>query len=106
MEEKAVTQSAGGANRSMEDCVMLALSTFRKSEQAIETAIQKARNVKKLIVVYVADVNLARYFVGSEPGLLPHLKDTCEADLLKQHEKAGHEQVAAIQKRLRKKELK
>ena len=94
-----MSQSAGGANRSMEGCVMLALSTFRKSEQAIETTIQKARNVKKLIVVYVADVNLARYFVGAEPGLLPHLKDICEADLLKQHEKAGHEQVAAIRKK-------
>jgi len=81
---------------SMEGCVMLALSTFRKSEKAVYTAVQKAKSTRKLFVVFVADVNLARYFVGAEHGLSPQLKDTCEADLLELHEKEGRERVEEI----------
>ena len=51
---------------SMEGCVMLALSTFRKSEEAVRVAIKKAKSAKKLLVVFVADVNLAQYFIGAE----------------------------------------
>ena len=80
----------------MEGCVMLALSTFRKSEKAVDTAIQKAKDTKKLVVVFVADVNLARYFIGAEHGLWPDLKETCEADLLKLHVKEGRGHVAII----------
>ena len=57
----------------MKGCVMLALSTFRKSEGAVDAAIEKSRKVKKLMVVYVADVNLARYLVDVEYGLIPGL---------------------------------
>jgi nucleotide-binding universal stress UspA family protein len=80
----------------MEGCVMLALSTFRKSEKAVDTAIQKAQSTKKLLVVFVADVNLARYFIGAEHGLLPDLKEMCEADLLKLHVKEGRGHVEII----------
>lgn len=80
----------------MEGCVMLALSTFRKSEKAIYTAIQKAKVIRKLFVVYVADVNLARYFVGAEYGLSPGLKDTCEANMLNLHEAEGRTHVVEI----------
>jgi hypothetical protein len=80
----------------MQNCVMLALSTFRKSEKAVDTAIQKAKSTKKLLVVFVADVNLARYFVGAEHGLWPDLKEMCEADLLKLHEKDGRGHVQEI----------
>ncbi len=80
----------------MEGCVMLALSTFRKSEKAVHTAIQKAKNIKKLVLVYVVDVNLARYLIGAEHGLFSELKETCEADLLKVHEKEGREHVEEI----------
>ena len=97
-----MSQSLKVANTSMEGCVMLALSTFRKNEKATDTAIAKSSDIRKLFVVYVVDINLARYFVGAEPGLLPDLKDICEADLLEQHEKVGHEQVAAIRKRAEK----
>ncbi len=80
----------------MEGCVMLALSTFRKSEKAVFTAIQRAKEVGKLLVVFIADVNLARYFIGAEHGLSQEIKDTCEADLLKLHEKEGREHVEEI----------
>jgi hypothetical protein len=79
---------------SMEGCVMLALSTFRRSEQAVSTAIRKAKSTRKLLVVFVPDINLAKYFIGSE--LSPAMKEMCEADLLKLHQKEGHERVNEI----------
>lgn len=97
-----MTQSPDSASKSMEGCVMLALSTFRQSEKAIENAIQEAKAVRKLMVVYVADVNLARYFMDVDHGWISELKETCEADLLKKHEQAGHEYVAAIVERANK----
>jgi hypothetical protein len=81
IEEEVMAQSPDSVNRSMEGCVMLALSTFRQSEKAIDTAIKEAGKVKKLVIVYVADVNLARYFVDVDHGLIPDFKETCEADL-------------------------
>lgn len=89
-------QSLEAAVQGMEGCVLLALSTFRQSEKAIAMAIQEAEKVKKLMIVFVADVNLARYFIDVDYGVIPDLRETCEADLLKKHEKAGHEYVAAV----------
>jgi nucleotide-binding universal stress UspA family protein len=93
-------------DKGMEGCVMLALSTFRKSEEAVETAIEKSRESKKLMIVYVVDINLSRYFVGAEHGLSPDLKDICETDLLRKHEKVGRELAAAIAKKARKEGIK
>ncbi len=97
-----MAQTPDSATRNMEGCVMLALSTFRQSEKAIDTAIEKARDVKKLAVVYVANVNLARYFVDVEPGFFGELREICEEDLLKQHEQTGRKHVAAITARAEK----
>ena len=91
-----MSQSLNVADKSMEGCVMLALSTFRRSENAIDTAINKAKNVKKLMIVYIVDVNLARYFIGAEHGVTSTLKDICEADLLKQHKEVGLKHVGEI----------
>ncbi len=89
---------------SMEGCVMLALSTFRKSEKAVHTAIQRAKEVKKLLVVFVADVNLAQYFIGAD--IPPAMKEKCEADLLKLHEKEGYEHVEEIAAKARLEDIK
>ena len=97
-----MAQAPDSAIRNMEGCVMLALSTFRQSEKAIDIALEKAQQAKKLMVVYVADVNLARYFVDVEPGFFGELRETCEEDLLKQHEKTGRQHVAAITARAEK----
>ena len=75
---------------------MLALSTFTKSEKAIDTAIEKARGVKKLMVVYVADINLARYLVDVDLGLYGELKETVESEILEKHEKEGRKHVETI----------
>ena len=90
---------------SMEDCVMLALSTFRKSEQAIDEAIQKAKSPRKLLIVFVADIDLARYFIGAEDGLTLDLKDACEADLLELHIKEGCHHVEKIAARAGKEDI-
>ena len=45
--------------------VLLALSTFRQSELAIKNTIDLAKKKgRNLSVVFVVDVNLARYFIG------------------------------------------
>jgi nucleotide-binding universal stress UspA family protein len=97
-----MAQAPDSTAKNMEGCVMLALSTFRQSEKAIDTALEKAREVKKLAVVYVADVNLARYFVDVDLGLFGEFRESCESGLLEQHEKAGREHVAAITARANK----
>ena len=86
----------------MEGCVMLALSTFRKSEKAVDAALEKARKVKKLMVVYVADVNLARYLVDATYGLFPGLKESCESEMLVQYQYAGRGYAAEVADRANK----
>ena len=76
--------------------VMLALSTFRQSEEAVELAIERAKQGKSLIIAFVVDVNLARYFIGTDLGAYPELKEKCEEELLKEHRKQAKEKVRLI----------
>ena len=80
----------------MEGCVMLALSTFRKSEKTVDAAMEKCREIKKLVVVFVVDINVARYLVGVEEEFSVGLKETCESELLEKAEKEGKEQLEKI----------
>jgi len=79
--------------------VMLALSTFRHSEKAVALALEKAQDAARLVVVYVADVNLARYLIGSDVGLYPELEESCEKELLERHRQAGQKRVAEVVER-------
>ncbi len=76
--------------------IMLALSTFRQSQVAVELAVEKAKKSKRLIVVYVVDVNLARYFIGTDIGSCPALRDRCEEDLLSEHRQKAEQEVESI----------
>lgn len=76
--------------------VMLALSTFRYSEKAIQLALEKASDGRPLLIVYVVDENIARYYFGVDVGYLGDLKETCEKDLLRDHEQKGQERVSRI----------
>jgi len=76
--------------------IMLALSTFRKSDEAIRLAIEKAREGKNLIVLFVVDVNLARYLIGADLSLFPELRESCEEEALKKYRKSGEELVKSI----------
>ncbi|KPJ62521.1 MAG: hypothetical protein AMS15_03610 [Planctomycetes bacterium DG_23] len=79
--------------------VMLALSTFRLSKKAVQLAIEKAEKGKDLLLVYVVDVNLARYFIGTDIGLYPELKERCEEELLEEYKEKGREIVSSIAKK-------
>ncbi len=91
-----MTQIPDGLKEGMEGCVMLALSTFRRSEKALEVAIEKSRENKKLMAVYVVDINVARYLVGLEEEFYLGLRDICEEEMLEKASKEGREHVATI----------
>ena len=80
----------------LQGCVMLGLSTFRRSEQAVDVAISKSREGKKLMVVYVVDINMACYMIGVEEEFIVGLKETCESEILGKAEKEGGDLVADI----------
>ena len=97
-----MAQPLNEKNLSMEGCVMLALSTFRRSEKAIDVAIDKCREAKKLMVVYVVDINVARYLVGVEEEFFLGLRETCESEMLEKAEKEAREQVTMIAEKAKK----
>ena len=98
-----MAQTLNGAYKSMEGCVMLALSTFRRSEKAVAVAIEKSREIKNLLIVYVIDINVARYIIDAEEEFLIGLKEKTEAELLEKAEKDAREEVARIAEEAKKK---
>jgi len=76
--------------------ILLALSTFRYSEEAVYLAMERAGQGHPFVVVYVVDVNLARYFIGTDIGLYPEIRERCEEDLLKEHRNVAEARVSAI----------
>ena len=78
--------------------IMLALSTFRQSDRAVELAVEKAKEGRLLVIVFVVDVNLARYLVGADLGLYPKLKEEYQEELLKEHQRLAEEKVNSIAK--------
>jgi nucleotide-binding universal stress UspA family protein len=54
------------------------------------------------MVVYVVDVNLARYLVDVDHGVIPGYMETCESEVLKQHEREGRKHVEAIAEKAKK----
>ena len=97
-----MAQIVNEAPLSMEGCMMLALSTFRRSEKAIEVAVEKSREIKKLMVVYVVDIDVARYFVGVEDEVSIKFRETCESEMLEKAEKEAREHVATIAEKAKK----
>jgi len=81
--------------------VMLALSTFRQSELAISKALEEAKKTKYLLLGYVIDVNLARYFIGSDQLVTEQLKNRCEEEILAEHKERGKKYVENIETRAR-----
>ena len=81
--------------------VMLALSTFRQSELAISKALEEAQKTKKLLLVYVIDVNLARYYIGSEEFFSEEIRSMFEEEMLKVHEQRGKKYVENIETQAR-----
>lgn len=78
---------------------MLALSTFRRSERAVNLAIDRAKPCRSIALVNVVDVNLARYFIGLDIALYPELKKQAEEELLEVHKQQGRQRMSAIAER-------
>lgn len=76
--------------------VLLALSTFRHSEDAVALALKKAKGPGRLVVLLVADRNLARYMIGSELGYFVDLEKRCEQELLRENEQKARAAAEAI----------
>jgi len=85
--------------------VMLALSTFRKSEMAISKALEEAKKTKNLLIVYVVDINLERYLIDSETSITPGLEKRAKEELLAQHQQKGKRYVEDIEKEARKEDI-
>lgn len=79
--------------------VMLAVSTFRWQLKTVNKAVKLAAECRRLVVVYVVDINLARYLIGSDAGLYSKLKGNCEADILREHEELARTRTALVVKR-------
>jgi nucleotide-binding universal stress UspA family protein len=79
--------------------VMLALSTFRHSEEAVSLALDRAESGGQLIITYIVDINLARYFIGSDVGLYEKLKSRCEQEILDEHRRTARSRVKEIVRR-------
>jgi nucleotide-binding universal stress UspA family protein len=101
-----MTQTLNEHNQDWAGCVMLALSTFRRSPEAAEVAVEKSRAVKKLMIVYVIDINVARYLVDVEEEFFIGLKETFESEMLEKADKEAHEYVASVVAEAKKKGIK
>lgn len=99
--EKSDGDLQGAAAIASTSPVMLALSTFKHSDSAIDTALKKASQCKRLIIVYGRNVNLGLYFMESGVGLYPDLKEQCEKELLADYEQRWKEKVEVIADRAR-----
>jgi len=81
--------------------VMLALSSFRQSELVISKALEEAKKTKYLLLVYVVDINLARYFIDSDQIVTDQLRNRCEEEILAEHKERGKKYVENIERRAR-----
>ena len=75
---------------------MLALSTFKHVDSAINTALEKASRNKKLIIVCGHNVDLGLCFIESGIGLYPDLKEQFRKEILANHEQRWNEKVKII----------
>ena len=63
--------------------ILLALSTFRQSDELVEHTIQAARRSRQpLIIAFVVDVNLPRYFTESGAIAGTPLREQSEKEML------------------------
>jgi nucleotide-binding universal stress UspA family protein len=77
--------------------VMLALSTFRQSDELVQAAITfAAAETRPLLALFVVDVNLARYFIGVDLPVGTRLRERCEEEVLAEYRQQADAAVARI----------
>ncbi|HMK64457.1 MAG TPA: universal stress protein, partial [Thermodesulfobacteriota bacterium] len=76
--------------------------TFRNSEEPINMALERSREVKKLLVVYVLDVNTTHYILRNvDEERFPNLREICETEFLERNEQQGRKRIAQIAEKAR-----
>ncbi len=75
---------------------MVALSSFRWSQEAVERAFRETAPGELLLVAYVVDVRIAECFAGTALDLYPEVAEACTRDLLKGHRDFGKVVLKAI----------
>lgn len=76
--------------------VMLALSSFYRSFDAVNLAIEKHRSSQKLVIAFGHHINEGLLFLESEVGLISGLKDRCRQDLISGYERHWSGRVKKI----------
>ena len=77
--------------------VLLALSSFRHTEAVVAHALELcAERTAPLVVVFVVDVNLARYFVGSDVMAGTSLRELMEQGILDDHKRQAQEALSRV----------
>lgn len=77
--------------------ILLAISTFRQSEELVRHTLKAAHMLRVgLFVYFVVDVNLYRYLVGSGVMAGTDLREQCEKEMLEDFLLQARERVDAI----------
>lgn len=77
--------------------VLLALSSFRRTDEEIEHALAVCvERGRPLLVAFIVDVNLARYFAGSGVMAGTSLRKEMENGILAEHTRKAHEVLERV----------
>jgi nucleotide-binding universal stress UspA family protein len=77
--------------------ILLALSTFRQSDSLVQKTIQLAkREGRKLLILFVVDINLARYLIDSQTIAGTHFRQKCEREVLAEYKEMADAKVETI----------
>ena len=77
--------------------ILLALSTFRQSDSLVQKTIQLAKQEgRKLVVLFVVDINLTRYLIDSQTIPGTHFRQECEEEMLAEYKEMADAKVVAI----------
>ena len=94
-------------NKKTKKPIMLALSTFRNSDSAVELAFELAIiDDRPLVTIIVTDFNVARYMVGIDLDVFPNIKEQCERELIKEHKHKNSRRMRDIRKKAKAKNIK
>jgi nucleotide-binding universal stress UspA family protein len=77
--------------------VLLALSSFRLSQKAIETAFSEAAKVNSIIISFIVDVNLHRYLLTSDLMATTELEHEYEQEMLDDYKEKGEKLVKDLE---------
>ena len=81
----------------MEQRVLLALSSFRYSDREVGAALDLCRELEaELLVLFVVDVNLARYFAGTGVMAGTSLREQMEKGLLDDQKRQAEETLEKV----------